>query len=198
MDLFNTSQNMLPFDGEVNYLGLVLSIHEAQHYFDALMANIAWENDEVIIYGKAIVTKRKIALYGEEAFDYTYSNTTKRALAWTTELRELKKCVEVCSGETYNACLLNLYHTGAEGMGWHSDGEKALKENGAIASLSLGADRKFAFKHKATKQTMSVVLEKGSLLVMKGSTQKHWLHSLPPTKKVKTPRINLTFRTIVE
>ncbi len=198
MDLFNTSQNILPLDGEVNYLGLVLTVKEAQQYFDTLMENIAWENDKAIIYGKTIITKRKIALYGAQQFDYSYSNVTKRALPWTKELLELKAMVEALTDETYNACLLNLYHSGEEGMAWHSDGEKALKKDGAIASLSLGADRKFAFKHKVSKHTVSVILEKGSLLVMKGSTQRNWMHRLPPTKKVKTPRINLTFRTIVE
>jgi alkylated DNA repair dioxygenase AlkB len=91
---------------------------------------------------------------------------------------------------------LNLYHDGEEGMAWHSDSEKDLKKNGAIGSLSLGAERKFSFKHKVTKQTVSILLEKGSLLVMKGTTQANWLHRLPPTKKVKIPRINLTFRTM--
>lgn len=109
----------------------------------------------------------------------------------------IKNSVEKASGETYNACLLNLYHNGNEGMGWHSDGEKDLKKNGAIASLSFGAERKFTFKHKEDKQIVSLQLELGSLLVMKGSTQSHWLHRLPPTTKIETPRINLTFRTIV-
>ena len=94
--------------------------------------------------------------------------------------------------------MLNLYHNGNEGMSWHSDGEKDLKKNGAIASLSFGAERKFAFKHKETKQKIDFILEHGSLLVMKDETQSHWLHSLPPTKLVQQPRINLTFRTIVE
>lgn len=117
-------------------------------------------------------------------------------MPWTRELLELKKLCEQESGETYNSCLLNLYHSGDEGMAWHSDGEKDLKRHGAIASLSLGAERRFAFKHKSTKQKVDVFLEKGSLLVMKGRTQEHWLHRLPPTKKVSSPRINLTFRTI--
>jgi alkylated DNA repair dioxygenase AlkB len=109
---------------------------------------------------------------------------------------QLKEIIENKSGETFNSCLLNLYHSGEEGMAWHSDGEKDLQKNGAIASLSLGAERKFAFKHKTTKRTVSILLEKGSLLIMKGDTQTNWLHRLPPTKKVKTPRINLTFRTV--
>lgn len=105
--------------------------------------------------------------------------------------------VEKVSGETYNSCLLNLYHVGEEGMGWHSDDEKELKKDGAIASLSFGAERKFQFKHKKTGDQVDVFLEHGSMLLMKGTVQTHWLHRLPPTKKVLKPRINLTFRTIV-
>ena len=92
---------------------------------------------------------------------------------------------------------MNLYHDGSEGMAWHSDGEKDLKKNGAIASLSLGAERKFSFKHKKSKENISLFLPNGSLLIMKGSTQTYWLHRLPPTKKIHSPRINLTFRTIL-
>lgn len=196
MDLFNDDINILPFDGEVNYYGSVLNQKQALDYYEKLMENISWQNDKAIIFGKTIITKRKVAWYGEQPFKYTYSNTTKLALPWTKELLELKGIIEKKSGETYNSCLLNLYHSGDEGMAWHSDDEKDLKKNGAIGSLSFGAERKFLFKHKESKQKVSVVLEKGSLLVMKGTTQANWLHRLPPTKKVKTPRINLTFRTI--
>ena len=143
-----------------------------------------------------IITKRKVAWYGDKPFEYTYSKTTKSALPWTKELLELKEIIENKTGEKFNSCLLNLYHNGDEGMAWHSDGEKDLKKNGSVGSLSFGAERKFLFKHKKTKQTVSVYLEKGSLLVMKGTTQINWLHRLPPTKKVKKSRINLTFRII--
>lgn len=200
MDLFNSepdnSINLLPQDGEVQYFGRLFSRKEADHYFNYLIQSIEWKNDEAIIFGKKIITKRKVAWYGDTDFEYTYSKVTKRALPWTKELLALKSIAEVHSGETYNSCLLNLYHTGEEGMAWHSDGEKDLKKNGAIASLSFGAQRKFAFKHKTTKETVSILLEHGSMLVMKGSTQTHWLHRLPPTKLIKTPRVNLTFRTI--
>ena len=198
MDLFNNNAivNLLPFDGEVNYLGTALNLQEVHYYFEQLMNTIQWENDKATIFGKLIVTKRKVAWYGDKPFNYTYSNNTKSALPWTKELLALKNLIELKTGETYNSCLLNLYHNGSEGMAWHSDAEKDLKKNGAIASLSLGAERNFMFKHKTTLQTVAVTLEKGSLLVMKGTTQTHWLHRLPPTKKVKTPRINLTFRTI--
>lgn len=199
MDLFDPSPiaNMLPIDGEVRYYGIILDPESANHYFDHLLTNSCWENDQAIIFGKLIVTKRKVAWYGDAPFQYTYSKTTKLALPWTKELLELKKIVENKSGETFNSCLLNLYHSGEEGMSWHSDDEKELKKNAAIGSLSLGAPRKFSLKHKTTNQTVSLVLENGSLLVMKGQTQTHWKHRLPPTKKVSTPRINLTFRTIL-
>lgn len=200
MDLFSTkfdhTTNLLPTGGTVNYYGKVMSDTMANTYYNYLLNNIEWRNDEAIIFGKHILTKRKVAWYGDLPFEYTYSNTTKQALTWTKELHELKIICEEKTGESYNSCLLNLYHSGEEGMAWHSDGEKDLKKNGAIASLSFGAERKFGFKHKTTKETIYLVLANGSLLVMKDTTQTNWLHRLPPTTLVKRPRINLTFRTI--
>lgn len=202
MDLFtetiNPKENLLPFDGTVNYFGKIIDHKLANNYFESLMHTIHWKNDEAVIYGKKIITKRKVAWYGDKEFEYTYSNTTKKALPFTLELLELKQLIEECSCETFNSCLLNLYHSGDETMAWHSDAEKDLKKNGCIASLSLGAERKFAFKHKKSGEKVTVLLEQGSLLLMKDETQSNWLHRLPPTTKVKTPRINLTFRTIVE
>jgi hypothetical protein len=201
MELFDfpsdPSVNLLPGEGIVNYYGKLMSTSESTAMAQALLDRIEWRNDEAVIYGKHIITKRKVAWYGEEAFSYTYSNTTKTALPWTPELLFLKNLAEKHSGETYNSCLLNRYHDGSEGMAWHSDGEKDLRKNGAIASLSFGAERKFCFKHKKSGEKIDVFLEAGSLLVMKGETQTHWLHRLPPTTKVHQPRINLTFRTIV-
>ena len=193
----NETNNLLPIDGEVYYHGRIMKIDQANHYLTELMHNIAWENDQAMIFGKKIITKRKVAWYGDTAFSYTYSGISKQALIWTPALLGLKSLAEKHSNETYNSCLLNLYHTGEEGMAWHSDGEKDLKKNGAIASLSFGAERKFAFKHKKTGEVVNTFLEHGSMLVMKGTTQTHWLHRLPPTKKVLKPRINLTFRTII-
>jgi alkylated DNA repair dioxygenase AlkB len=201
MDLFNPgineTTNLLPKDGTVNYYGKLFSREQANLYLNSLLTSIEWKNDEAIIFGKLIFTKRKVAWYGDSGFEYTYSNTTKKALPWTTELLELKAIIEERTGETFNSCLLNLYHSGDEGMAWHSDAEKDLKKNGAIGSVSFGAERKFAFKHKETKETVSLILEHGSLLVMKDTTQSHWLHRLPPTKTTQKPRVNLTFRTIV-
>ena len=190
--------NHLPYDGTVQYYGKVIQEMVADDYFEKLMQNIAWENDQAIILGRQITTKRKVAWYGDQGYEYTYSNVNRYALPWTVELLELRQRVQQLTGERFNSCLLNLYHTGEEGMAWHSDDETDLKKNGAIASLSFGAERKFAFKHKQSKEKVELYLEHGSLLVMKDTTQSHWLHSLPPTKKVTTARINLTFRTIVE
>ena len=201
MDLFSNgipeTKNLLPKDGIVNYYGRIFSKTDADHFFNSLLTTIDWRNDEAIIYGKLIITKRKVGWYGDRDFEYTYSNTTKRALPWTTELLLLKNIAEKRTGEQFNSCLLNLYHSGDEGMAWHSDAEKDLKKDGAIGSLSFGAERQFSFKHKQTGEKVSVVLEHGSLLVMKDTTQSYWLHRLPPTKKVTRPRVNLTFRTIV-
>jgi alkylated DNA repair dioxygenase AlkB len=184
-------------DGLVNYYGKILTSEEANHYLGLLMQNILWKNDEVVIFGKHIVTKRKTAWYGDSDYLYTYSNITKQALPWTKELYGLKQMVEEFAGVKFNSCLLNLYHNGDEGMGWHSDDEESLGKNNTIASLSLGAERKFLFKHKQTKQIISFILEHGSLLIMKDATQRNWLHSLPKSKNIVQPRINLTFRTIV-
>jgi len=198
MELYKTAPiNLLPFDGEVNYYGKVMSTDEANNYFDILLDNIQWKNDEAVIFGKHIITKRKVAWYANTDYSYTYSNTTKQALLWTEELLQLKALVEEITGEKFNSCLLNLYHNGDEGMAWHSDDEKMLGKNSSIASLSFGAERKFALKHRLTKEATSLILENGSLLVMRGETQSHWLHSLPKSKRVLTPRVNLTFRTMV-
>lgn len=190
-------EQILSKDGEVFYHGSILSHADEHYYFTQLLNQIPWTPDTALIFGKLITTRRKTAWYADLPFVYTYSKIPRQALPWTSELLELKKLIEQESGETYNSCLLNLYHDGSEGMGWHSDGEKDLLHHGAISSLSLGAARPFAFKHKQSKEVVSVLLAAGSLLVMKGSTQTHWLHRLPPTKKIQQPRINLTFRTMI-
>ena len=199
MDLFNQNShtNILPFDGEVLYLGKVFNRKEVAQYYQTFLEKIPWKNDEAIIFGKHHITKRKVAWFGDNTYSYKYSGITKQAHIWTPELLQLKQKVEELSATTYNSCLLNLYHDGEEGMGWHSDAEKTLLDNGTIASVTLGAERKFSFKHRESKQRIDVLLENGSLLLMKGTTQKNWLHRLPPTKKVFSPRINLTFRTII-
>lgn len=197
VNLFETSDNLLPKDGFTQYYGVVFGKAEADLYLENLLNEIEWKNDEIKIFGKQIITKRKVAWYADNGVSYTYSNATKEGLNWTENLLKLKNLVEEITNESYNSCLLNLYHDGDEGMGWHSDDEKSIVKNSAIASVSFGAERKFVLKHKETSESVHQILPHGSLLVMKGETQTYWLHALTKTKKVKSPRVNLTFRKMV-
>jgi len=196
MDLFRQSgtDNLLPHDGVVRYLGPVFDAKESVGVFEALKKTIPWAHDEVVMFGKRITTARMVAWYGDEAFAYAYSGTCKQAHPWNPLLRELEDKAELLSGSSFNSCLLNFYQHGGEGMTWHSDDEKSLVADSCIASMSFGAERKFSFKHKQTKQVITLTLENGSLLLMEGETQRYWHHALPKTKTVSAPRINLTFR----
>jgi hypothetical protein len=200
MSLFaqNSTDNVLPRDGTVYYFGCIFGVTEATTIYQNLLDTIPWQHDEAVIFGRHIVTARKVAWVADAGYSYTYSRITRNPVPWSPELRALKSKVESCTNASFNSCLLNLYHNGDEGMGWHSDDEKELTKDGAIASLSFGAERSFSFRHKQSHETVSLKLQHGSLLVMQDTTQTHWLHSLPKTKKVKTPRINLTFRRIAQ
>lgn len=186
--------NIINKDGDAIYFGCLFNDKESYEFFEDLLNNIEWHNEVVIMFGKEITTKRKVAFYADHGIEYSYSNKTKKGLNWIRTLLKIKSEIEKQTKVTYNACLLNLYHDGNEGMGWHSDDENEIIPNSSIASVSFGAERKFSFKHKITKETVSVQLENGSLLEMKGVIQINWWHAMPKTKKVLTPRINLTFR----
>ncbi len=190
-------EELLPFDGSsVLYNGFLSSDH-ALFYYKALNDSIEWRQDEIFMFGKRIITSRKVGWYADKPYRYIYSRTQKIALPWTPELMEIKAKVERESGATYNSCLLNLYHNGSEAMGWHADNEKSLDSAAPIASVSLGATRTFRFKHKYKELKSSIDLTSGSLLVMHPPTQEYWLHALSKTTTVKSPRINLTFRTML-
>jgi len=191
-------RHIIPIDGEAIYYGPILNNEATKQYFDDLLNQVDWKNEEISMFGKLIQTKRKVAFYADNGINYSYANKVKYGKNWIKPLLNLKHQIEAITATTYNACLLNLYHDGNEGMGWHSDNEKEIKPNSSIASFSIGANRKFVFKHKKTNETISLLLEQGSLLEMKGEIQTHWWHALPKTKKVLTPRINLTFRQILK
>ena len=186
--------NIIDQDGIALYHEKVLTDEQIKPLYEELLNKINWENERVVMFGKEIITKRKVAFYSDPLIAYTYSSKTKIGLPWKDPLIILKNIVESLTKQTYNACLLNLYHNGEEAMGWHSDNEKEIIANSTIASLSIGASRKFSFKHKVTKETISIQLGNGSLLEMKGTIQTHWLHTLPKSKKITESRINLTFR----
>jgi alkylated DNA repair dioxygenase AlkB len=199
MTLFKTSStdNLLPFDGEVYYTGLILNNDEANNYMETLQKNLIWKHDEAVIYGKKIVTARKIAWFADTGSDFSYSGTIRKSLPWDTSVMELKELVEEHTNFRFNSCLLNLYHSGMEGMSWHSDKTKEFGHTTTIATLSLGSERRFDLKHTRTGEKVSIVLQHGSLLIMTGVTQMHWLHQVPKTKKIIEPRISLTFRQLL-
>jgi alkylated DNA repair dioxygenase AlkB len=187
-------ENLLPYDGIAIYHGVVFNEMEASRICNELFDTIPWKQDEVLMFGKKIITKRKVAWYADAGITYTYAGVKKSGLEWTSALIGIKQKVEAMTGAKYNACLLNLYHEGEEGMGWHQDNEKEMVAGSSIASLSFGAARKFAFKHAKTNERLDIELAHGSLLDMKGEIQAHWYHSLPKTTRIKQMRINLTFR----
>lgn len=204
-DLFDTppqpAANCLPYDGIVNDYGIVFEPAEADAHLAALLAEIPWRHDEAVICGRRIATARRVAWYGDSAFAYTYSGITRTALSWTERLLAVRQAIEKhvagLSPAVFNSCLLNLYSDGLAGMGWHSDDEEELGANPVIASVSLGAARKFSFKHKQTREKREMLLQHGQLIVMRGQTQQHWLHAVMKSMKVCEPRISLTFRTFV-
>ena len=189
--------NLLPKDGTVHYYGKIFTEEQSEIYYVKLLNEINWQHDVVKIFGKEIITKRKVAFLGDEGISYKYSGKTKIAEKWIKILSEIKSTVEQISGEKFNACLLNYYHNGSEAMSWHSDNEKEILKHSAIASVSFGAERKFGYKHNFSKEEISLMLENGSLLIMKDETQIYWKHKLYTNVKITEPRINLTFRTIV-
>lgn len=196
MDLFAdlTPPNLLPRDGDSRYVEALLGQREADDFYTRLHQEIDWQRDRVKLYGRDILTKRAVAWHGDAPYRYTYSHHTKIAAPWTPALAEVKARVEAASGAAFNCCLLNLYHSGEEGMAWHADDEKELQADGAIASVSLGEPRRFLFRHKQDKQKCEIELAHGSLLIMHAPTQIYWQHSLPPMRRAKGARINLTFR----
>ncbi|MGB4446796.1 MAG: alpha-ketoglutarate-dependent dioxygenase AlkB [Cloacibacterium sp.] len=190
--------NLLPKDGTVHYYGKIFTEEQSEIYYVKLLNEVNWQHDVIKMFGKEIVTKRKVAFLGDEGISYKYSGKNKIAENWLKFILEIKSMVEQISGEKFNACLLNYYHNGSEAMSWHSDNEKEILKDSAIASVSFGAERKFGFKHNFSKEEISLMLENGSLLIMKDETQIYWKHKLYTNVKIIEPRINLTFRTIVK
>lgn len=199
--LFNLSNsgettNLLSKDGFVHYYPKIWDEKDSSSLFNALLQSSHWHTDQLVMFGQTITTKRKVIWMGDPGCSYSYSGIRKQPQAWTPEIRLIKAKIEEIAQWKFNSCLLNLYHDGNEGMGWHSDNEPELNPMAPIASLSLGGVRKFAFKHKIEKTVSSLFLENGSLLMMHAPTQEYWQHSLLKTSRPVEARINLTFRDI--
>jgi alkylated DNA repair dioxygenase AlkB len=192
----DTIHTVLEKDGRVEYMPGFFNDDQSTLLFDQLLLSLDWQTDQLMMFGKVITTKRKVAWVGDPGCSYTYSGVKKHPKAWTPELLQIKAEIEKLAGCIFNSCLLNLYHNGEEGMGWHSDDEKELDPKAPIVSVSFGASRKFAFKHKMDKTKAVIILENGSVLIMHPPTQEYWSHSLVTTKLATPARINLTFRSI--
>jgi len=184
-------------DGSILYDPYFFNNKEANDYFEILRNDIKWQQDDIKIFGKIYAQPRLTALYANNEKPYRYSNITMYPKKFSTILLLIKSQVEKYTNLDFTSCLLNLYRDGQDSNGWHADNEKELGENPIIASISFGAERFFQMKHRYDKsQKLKIKLENGSLLLMKGETQHHWLHQIPKTKKMVGERINLTFRTI--
>ena len=184
-------------DAKISYDEHFLSHNEASTYFDVLRKETDWQQDRIKVFGKEYDQPRLTALFANNKNPYTYSNITMHPTPFSPVLLEIKSKIEKTLNQTFTTCLLNLYRNGQDSNGWHADNEKELGKNPIIASVSLGADRFFHMKHRTDKtQKLKLNLTHGSLLVMSGPTQHHWLHQIPKTKKNIGERINLTFRII--
>ncbi|MGM8889588.1 alpha-ketoglutarate-dependent dioxygenase AlkB family protein [Psychrobacter sp. 1Y1] len=198
-DLFAPAptDNLLPYDGKVNDLGVI--IDDATALYNTLLNELPWQPDIVTLFGKTHITTRQIVWMGDTDADYQYSGHVRQTVPWSDIVFHVKQNIEQALAEVgvtanSNTCLLNYYPSGADGMGYHADDEKELGHQPVIASLSLGATRKFVFKHKKTQDKVELYLESGQLVVMHGDTQTFWKHTITKTKTVDAGRISLTFR----
>jgi alkylated DNA repair dioxygenase AlkB len=182
--------------GEIAYISNFLSDKEASFFYNHFLDHIKWQSDTIKIFGKVHSIPRLQAWYGDKEARYSYSNIDLNPNPWTKELIKLREAMKEHTDEMFNSVLLNLYRTGKDSNGWHSDDEKELGPEPVIASITLGQERVFHMKHKKLPLKKSFLLEHGSLLIMKGSTQSNWKHQIPKTAKKVNPRINLTFRRI--
>lgn len=175
------------------------SNEECDYYFDQLLNNILWEHPEHSMFGKRTILKRRVAWYGNEGKNYSYSSLSLKPNPWNELLLDLKKRIEKISNTKFNSVLLNDYPSGDIGMGWHSDDEKELGNNPVIGSISFGVSRDFYLRHKTKKELeqIKIRLNNGSYLLMLGATQHNWSHSIPKRKQIMERRINLTFRKII-
>jgi alkylated DNA repair dioxygenase AlkB len=183
-------------NGLLEYIPAFLSPQNSAFLFDLLLEETPWNQGTITIFGKKIATPRHEAFYAEHGLNYAYSGQQLTVHPFTKELESLKNQLEQFTKQKFNSVLINLYRNGNDSNGWHADNEKELGINPFIASLSLGTERRFDIQHIKSKEKKSIILENGSLLLMGDEMQHYWKHQIAKTKKVHSPRINLTFRLI--
>ena len=196
MGLLKRHQISIP-QGEVVLFPQLFSCDEADYFLQYLMNHVEWKQERIKLYGKEHDVPRLTAWYGDPGKKYSYSGITVEAIPWTQTLLIIRDKITAISGDTFNSVLLNFYRNGSDSVSWHSDDEPELGKTPTIGSVSFGEERPFQMKHKHNPLLkQSILLSHGSLLIMKGETQTHWLHQIPKSKKALQARINLTFRTV--
>lgn len=183
-------------DGELRLWPRAFAPDDAAQLFEALRTGIRWQQEEIVIFGERRRVPRLVAWHGDPGASYRYSGTDHAPAPWTPTLERIRAEVMRLCGARFNAVLLNLYRDGRDGMGWHADDEPELGRNPLIASVSLGSTRRFCLRHRRTGRRVDLDLPHGSLLLMGGATQHHWLHALPKTRRAVGERINLTLRRV--
>lgn len=184
-------------DCDILYYPNFINEQLADHYFNILLQDTSWKQDDIKVFGKIYPQPRLTALYGNNNKSYSYSNITMTPHPFSLPLLEIKSKIEEYHPKNFTTCLLNLYRDGMDSNGWHADNEKELGKNPVIASISLGSERAFHLKHNTiTGLKHKIILQHGSLLLMQGDTQHKWKHQVPKTARSVGERINLTFRKI--
>ncbi len=184
---------VLPYDGTATLWPHFIT--DPDEVFEQLLSEIEWEDHFITLFGRSVKEPRQSAWFHNDGLAYRYSQSERLAQTFTPLLNDImKQCTDIAEA-SFNSVLANLYRTGEDSMGWHADDEPELGREPVIASISLGAERRFDFRHRDSGDTASVVLPHGSLLVMRGQSQHEWVHRIARTKKVMTPRVNLTFRS---
>ncbi|HEY3834272.1 MAG TPA: alpha-ketoglutarate-dependent dioxygenase AlkB [Acidimicrobiia bacterium] len=188
-------------DADVVYHPRLFDATDADRLFEDLLAGVAWHQDHIRIHGRELPVPRLTAWHGDVDRVYSYSGIDLSPRPWTVPLLEIKQSVEAvvsCAGNwSSNSVLLNQYRDGRDSVAWHADDEPELGIEPVIASVSLGATRRFHMRHRTIADCrLNVELTHGSLLVMRGPTQHHWMHQVPKTAKPVGARINLTYRLV--
>ena len=184
-------------DGTCRYTPQLFDAAECDRILAVLLREAAWKQEHIRMFGRQLPMPRLTAWYGDAGKTYRYSGLLNEPLPWFSELARLRELVAGVAGTGFNSVLMNQYRDGADSMSWHTDDEPELGRNPTIASLSFGAERNFLLKHVGTSERAGFALGHGSLLIMEGPLQHHWVHRVPKTSRVVGVRVNLTFRWIV-
>ncbi len=193
-----TAQQFLPFDGTATLYHDFLDAQFAMRAFNQIRDESQWEQPEITIFGNTVLEPRLSTWHNELGEGYKYSGVMRRAQPFSKTLSDIRKRCSEVTNTPFNSALVNFYRNGQDGVGWHSDNEACNGPEPTIASVSLGATRRFDMRHRKTGETIKIQLESGSLLVMAGKSQQYWVHQVAKTKRVHEPRINLTFRCVIE